>query len=121
MNIAFTCLALAALTLAPPIAQPIAQRFAQPIATAIAAPHAAPRDDGPPAWLREHMAAMVRDGGTWHTDNAKWTSAAEPAKTYATSWSWGIGKMSIQGRLFGLDAGGAEFATYWEFRLYWDP
>lgn len=76
--------------------------------------------NGPPAWFRKHMEYVTRAGGRWIADNRAYRSENEPFDAYGTEWSWGVGKQSIVGRLFGL-RGGEEAGTFWEFRLIWDP
>jgi len=73
-----------------------------------------------PDWLREEMAFRVEGSGRFVADNARYTSAQEPAEQYAVEWRWGIGRTSITGRLWAV-RGGAEQTTFWEYRLYWDP
>jgi hypothetical protein len=58
--------------------------------------------------------------GTWVTDNAAHVSANEPAEQYAIDWSWGLGRQSMTGRLYGLK-GSKEIGTFWEFREFWHP
>lgn len=73
-----------------------------------------------PRWLHDHMAALTAGTATWVTDNSKFKSADEPFDAYATSWSWGLGRQSLKGRLYGIKDG-KEAGTFWEFRLYWQP
>jgi hypothetical protein len=74
----------------------------------------------PPEWFRHHMEFMTRDGGRWLTDNAAYKSEGEPFDAYGLEWTWGLGKQSLKGRLFGLKDG-KEVATFWEFRVFWHP
>lgn len=73
-----------------------------------------------PAWLQEHFERMTAKGGRWLTDNSPYRSEQEPWDAYGLEWTWGVGKQSIKGRLYGL-SGGQEKATFWEYRLVWHP
>lgn len=75
---------------------------------------------GPPQWFRDELAFMVQGSGRWITDNAPYKSEAEPYDEYGMEWKYGLGKISMKGRLFGL-VDGKEVATFWEFRSYWHP
>jgi hypothetical protein len=70
-----------------------------------------------PAWFKEELALRV---GRWLADNSRYRSEQEPFDEYGTEWTWGVGRHSVEGRLFGL-AGGVEKGTFWEFRCFWDP
>jgi hypothetical protein len=70
-----------------------------------------------PAWVAAYMEAMI---GTWIADNAAYRSAEEPFDAFGIDWTWGIGKQSIVGRLYGLQSG-RESGTFWEFREFWHP
>lgn len=74
----------------------------------------------PPRWFETHMEFMTRGGGRFITSNAPYHSDAEPLDQYGLEWSYGLGRKSLTGRLFGL-ADGKERATFWEFRTFWDP
>ena len=89
-------------------------------AIVLATPLQEPSEEALPKWLRDHMDFMTRDGGRWIADNSKYRSEQEPIDAYGTEWSWGIGRASMTGRLFGLKEG-REVATFWEFRLMWHP
>ena len=89
------------------------------VAVVVAAPSNEDRG-GLPDWLEEHMLFSTRDGGRHVTDNSAYQSAGEPADQYAVEWSYGLGKKSMKGRLFGL-RDGEEIGTYWEIRLFWHP
>jgi hypothetical protein len=69
-----------------------------------------------PTWFLDDLSTNI---GTWITSNSKYTSEAEAFTHYAIEWSWGVGKTSIVGKLYGL-TGGVESDTFWEFRQFWD-
>lgn len=69
-----------------------------------------------PDWFLKDLEANV---GTWMTDNSKYLSEEEPYDEYVIEWTWGIGKTSIIGKLFGV-AEGKPSGEFWQFRQYWD-
>jgi hypothetical protein len=77
----------------------------------------APPPGPPPEWVPAYMADAI---GTWVTDNRAYRSEQEPADAYGIEWSWGLGRRSLVGRLYGLQ-NGREIGTFWEFREYWHP
>ena len=70
-----------------------------------------------PAWADEYMRSMI---GTWIADNSAFKSEQEPFDAFGIEWSWGIGRQSLVGRLFGLREG-KEVGPFWEFREFWHP
>jgi hypothetical protein len=76
--------------------------------------------NAPPAWMQHEMESLTRDGGRWITDNAAYRGPDEPHDAYGLEWSWGIGRKTVRGRLFGLQ-GGRDVGTFWEFRMVWHP
>lgn len=69
-----------------------------------------------PEWFLNDMESSI---GVWIADNSQFISESEPYTHYGIEWSWGLGKTSLKGRLFGL-IGGKEQGDFWEFRQYWD-
>lgn len=63
---------------------------------------------------------LTSDGGTWIADNSLYKNENEPADAYGITWTYSLGKTSVNGRLFGLKDG-KETGTYWEFRMYYHP
>ena len=86
---------------------------------ALAAPRPIPQPEAP-AWFGEHMSFLTEGGGRFVADNELHESPAEPFDAYGMEWTYGIGEMSVTGRLFGLKEG-RELGTFWEFRTYFDP
>ena len=78
------------------------------------------KGQSPPKWLQDHMIYMTSGTGVWVADNSSYKSAVEPYDQYVAEWKWGIGKNSIQGRLFAR-AEGTETSDFWEYRLFWHP
>lgn len=70
-----------------------------------------------PEWFKKHMEEMV---GTWKTDNAKYMSENETWDAYGMVWEYGIGNMSINGRLYGIKDG-EKSGDFWEFKTFWNP
>lgn len=68
----------------------------------------------------EIVAHWQRLIGTWITDNSEYRTDAEPFDAFGLDWSWGLGRQSLVGRLYGL-RDGAEAGTFWEFREFWHP
>ncbi len=73
-----------------------------------------------PAWFAAYLASEMEHGGLFIADNSAYTSASETDDAYGIDWTWGIGKRSVRGRLFGL-ANGEETGTYWEMHTVWHP
>ncbi len=73
-----------------------------------------------PKWLTEHFEFLVSGKGRWIADNAKFKSEREPFDEYGMEWTWGLGKKSLKGRLFGL-RDKKELGTFWEFIIFWHP
>lgn len=57
--------------------------------------------------------------GTWIGDNSSYQSEHEKFDSYVIEWSWGIGKKSITGKLYGM-SNGKPSTPFWEFRKYWN-
>ena len=78
------------------------------------------RPPSPPDWVFDHWSHLTKGSGTWAADNAAYQSEQEPYREYRTAWTYGLGNMSLTGRLFGVidsvDAG-----TFWTFRSVWHP
>lgn len=70
-----------------------------------------------PDWVARAMQEQV---GTWVASNTDYMSEAETDDAYGQEWTWGVGRHSLVGRLYGL-RGGEETGHYWDFRMYWDP
>ena len=79
--------------------------------------HAQNAPDSIPAWFAEHMQQMV---GTWETDNANYLNEHETWDAYGIIWEYGIGEMSINGRLYGIKDG-ERSGDFWEFKTFWNP
>jgi hypothetical protein len=58
--------------------------------------------------------------GTWITDNSAYKSETDSMDAYGIEWSWGLGKKSLVGRLYGI-RDGREVGSFWEFREFWHP
>lgn len=70
-----------------------------------------------PDWYTADLKANL---GIWTTDNSEYKSDEEPYDGYGMEWTWGIGKSSLRGRLYGIQSGQAT-GDFWEFEQYWDP
>lgn len=57
--------------------------------------------------------------GVWTADNSEFKSGEEPFDFYEIEWTWGIGKTSIVGKMYGITKG-EKSENFWEFRQYWD-
>jgi hypothetical protein len=93
--------------------------------TALGAGHATAGESGQqsntiPAWLRQEMTRLAQGTGTWVADNQQFMSAEERFDHYGLEWSWGLGKQSLKGRLYGI-IGGKDIGTFWEYRMFWHP
>lgn len=69
-----------------------------------------------PEWFLNDLEESI---GTWIADNKNYVSENEPFTHYGIEWSWGLGKTTMKGRLFGLIDGEGQ-GDFWEFRQYWD-
>lgn len=69
-----------------------------------------------PKWFTQNMEESI---GVWITDNATYKSEKEPMTSFAMEWTWGIGKQSINGTLYGF-IGNQKVGPFWEFKQYWD-
>lgn len=63
---------------------------------------------------------LTAHSGTWVADNSAYKNENETADAYAITWTYGLGKTSLRGRLFGIQDG-KETPTFWEFRMYYHP
>jgi hypothetical protein len=90
------------------------------LAVPIAVPARVPPADTLPTWLRQHMETQAGGTGRWIADNALYQGPNEAIDAYGIQWTWGLGRRSLQGRLFGL-RGGEEVGSFWEVRLFWHP
>jgi hypothetical protein len=70
-----------------------------------------------PDWYTQELSRQV---GTWIANNADYQSDQETDDAYGVEWSWGVGRMSLLGCLFGMK-GGDRTQEYWQFIQYWDP
>lgn len=91
-----------------------------PTAQSATAGESGQQSDSIPAWLRHEMTRLVQGTGTWLTDNRQFMSAEERFDHYGLEWSWGLGKQSLKGRLYGI-IGGKDSGTFWEYRMFWHP
>lgn len=96
----------------------LAAHAAAPACASASSPEVQPATATPtPPWVVAHWERLV---GRWVADNTAYRSDAETFDAYSIEWSWGLGKASLTGRLFGLE-GGEEAGTFWEFREFWHP
>ncbi|MGD9905793.1 MAG: hypothetical protein AB7U83_20155 [Vicinamibacterales bacterium] len=87
-------------------------------ATAVSADQAPSRTTEPaPDWVTATWTSLV---GTWVADNTAFKTGTDDDDAYGLEWSWGLGRRTLVGRLYGLRQG-RESATYWEFREFWHP
>jgi hypothetical protein len=90
--------------------------------------HGATRTDGEsvqqdapmPGWLRQEMTRLAQGTGIWVTDNRLFMSDDERFDHYGLEWTWGPGKQSLKGRLYGI-IDGNDVGTFWEYRMFWHP
>jgi hypothetical protein len=94
--------------------------LATPGATRAAEGGSGQEPDSMPAWLRQEMTRLAQGTGAWTTDNRQFMSAEERFESYGLEWSWGVGKQSLKGRLYGI-IGGKDVGTFWEYRMFWHP
>lgn len=73
-----------------------------------------------PAWLREEMTQLASGTGRWLVDNRANMSPDEPWDHYGMEWTWGLGRQTLEGRLFALKDG-KEAGSIWEYRIFWHP
>lgn len=73
-----------------------------------------------PKWLQSHFEFLTNGTGRWIADNSKYKNENEPFDEYGTEWTWGVGKQSIKGHLFGIKDK-KEVGTFWEYRVFWHP
>jgi len=73
----------------------------------------------PPDWFRAHMNFMTQGTGKWVADNAAYKSENEPFEAYVTEWQYGVGRMSIVGRLYGI-RDGKPTRDFWQYFVLWD-
>lgn len=69
-----------------------------------------------PKWFTQNMEESI---GVWITDNAAYKNEKEPITSFAMEWTWGIGKQSIHGTLYGY-INNKKVGPFWEFKQYWD-
>jgi hypothetical protein len=70
-----------------------------------------------PAVVTDNWERLI---GTWIADNSAFKDANDTTDAYGIDWSWGLGRKSLIGRLYGIKDG-KEIGTFWEFREFWDP
>jgi hypothetical protein len=73
-----------------------------------------------PQWLEKNMSQAMQGSGKWIADNSRYKSEQEPYDAYGIQYSWGLGKKSLNSRLYGI-TNGTEAGTFWEYRLFWHP
>ena len=73
-----------------------------------------------PEYILEDWERRTQGTGVWITDNTAYQSENEPYDAYGLHWEYGIGKMHLKGRLYGL-IDGKEAGTFWQFTEFWDP
>lgn len=73
-----------------------------------------------PDQVLRHWEVLTANGGTWIADNSAYINDTEKADAYGITWTYGLGKTSVTGRLFGIKDG-KEFGTFWEFRVFYHP
>jgi hypothetical protein len=78
------------------------------------------QSQSPPDWLNQHMSFMAEGTGVWIADNTPFKSENEPFDAYATEWKWGVGRQSINGRLYAIQDG-KEVNSFWEYHVFWHP
>ncbi len=62
---------------------------------------------------------MGRSVGVWVADNSAYMNENETDDSYAVEWTWGAGKKSLLGVLYGLK-NGERTQAYWQFFQFWD-
>lgn len=75
-----------------------------------------PEPSPAPPWFQREL---ERNVGLWIADNSKYMDETEPFEQYGIEWKWGLGKMSIEGELFGLYKG-QRSSSFWKLVQYWD-
>ncbi len=86
-----------------------------------ASPSAAQTEaSAPPAWWREHVAFMSRDGGVWVAPNP--ANEGDPSQPDAFGMHWRAANegYGLIGRLYGIEDG-RETAEFWTYREFWHP
>lgn len=73
-----------------------------------------------PDRVRTQWETLTSGSGTWIADNSAYKNENEKAEAYGITWSYGLGKTTVNGRLFGI-IDGKETTTFWEFRMYYHP
>lgn len=73
-----------------------------------------------PERVKAEWEMLASGSGTWIADNSAYKNENETADAYGVSWTYGIGKTSLNGKLFGIKDG-KEMGTFWEFRMYYHP
>lgn len=81
---------------------------------------ASAQTDPLPNWLRAHMDFMTQGTGLWVADNSAFRNEGEPFEAYATEWKYGVGKMVLKGRLYGI-RDGKPTGDFWEYQVFWHP
>jgi hypothetical protein len=66
------------------------------------------------------MTQLTQGSGRWMVGNEPFRSENEPWDHYGMEWSWGLGRLSVKGRLYAIKDG-KEVGTLWEYRLFWHP
>ena len=69
-----------------------------------------------PKWFLTELKADV---GTWKADNSRHMNDQEPFSEYRLTWTFGINKKSVLGKLYGI-LDGESTSPFWEFRKFWD-
>ena len=72
-----------------------------------------------PDWVLADWEHRASEGGIWKADNSAYKNEQEPFEAYGLHWEWGLGKRSLQGRLFCIQ-NGKDVRTVWTFQEYWD-
>jgi len=101
--IALTALPLATRAEVPPLADRTSSAQARPV-------------PAPP----EVAVQWGRLVGTWITDNGEYKNENDPNDAFGLEWTWGVGRRSLVGRLYGI-VDGKETVTFWQFREFWHP
>jgi hypothetical protein len=89
------------------------------LAASFLVPHspAETRAEPIPEWVISTWEQLI---GTWVTDNGAYKDETDIMDAYGIEWSWGLGRKSLVGRLYGI-RDGREVASFWEFREFWHP
>ena len=73
-----------------------------------------------PNWLIQEWSYLTTGTGIWETDNSEYKKESEPFEKYRLVWTYGLGKKSIEGKLYGIKEG-ENIETFWKFRTFWHP